>query len=588
MNIEQAMRAALQHRQAGQHAQAEKYLQHILAINPNHVPALIQLASLAQDFGHSQAAAELAERAIALQPNEPIAYLPLGAALRSLGRYDDAVTAMQKAIALNKRYWPAYVNLGVAHYDAGRNDLAESAYRKAIQLNPDSAEAQTSLGILLCRVNRLDEALMHTQRAVQLNNRLAEAHLNLGNVLRDLAKVREAIDEFQIAHNLNPADSDSLAQVLNLVNYLDLPPQQILNRYKQWSNAYTSHIDPQPINIEPTDGRRLRVGYVSPDFFEHPVARFIEPIVAHHDRSAFEIFCYHNSTKHDAATDRLKKLADHWHDVVRLSDAQLAELIRQHRIDILIDLAGFSPRHRLMMLAHKPAPVQISYLAHPATLALSAVEYRITDPVTDPPGNEAHYTEKLLRLECGFSCYEPPASAPEISELPAMKNGYITFGSLHKTMKLNAPVLDLWAKVVLAVPNSKLLLFRDTLTGSTRSAILKHVTMRGVAADRVIIENTLPAGQNWMAIYQRIDISLDVFPWTGHTTALRIDLDGCADDRTHGKNARPADGRFRADAAAIAGVHRADSGGVYRRREETGRRSRQVERPAPGIACAFS
>jgi predicted O-linked N-acetylglucosamine transferase (SPINDLY family) len=264
--------------------------------------------------------------------------------------------------------------------------------------------------------------------------------------------------------------------------------------------------------------RCLRVGYVSPDLRGHPVAFFLEPILAHHDRACIEGFCYAEVAAPDAITARLKSLAHGWRSTCGLSDAQVADLVRRDRIDILVDLAGHTRRHRLGAFARRPAPVQVTYLGYPCTTGLTAIDYLLTDAIADPPGEPPWSTEEPFRLPGGFCCYTPLADAPEVSPSPALRSGVVTFGSLHKPAKLNAAVLDLWADLLLGLPSARLLLIRSNLKGGLRERIHGHFTGRGVAAERVELSDAVEGGSHLRA-YHDIDVLLDVFPWCGHTTA---------------------------------------------------------------------
>lgn len=263
--------------------------------------------------------------------------------------------------------------------------------------------------------------------------------------------------------------------------------------------------------------RRLRVGYLSPDFRDHVQRFFTLPVLREHDRSNFEIVVYSGVKKPDGWTEKLKKEASEWHDVGLLDDAALAQKLRDDRIDVLVDLAMHMAGGRLKVLAVEPAPVQISWLAYPGTTGIGGTHYRITDPYLDPPDQPLKYTEKSLRLPHTFWCYDPLSKEPLVNELPALGSGYVSFGCLNNFMKVHRGVLELWATVLARVPNSRLVL-RAPL-GWARDLSLEVLGAAGIPPDRLEFVD-VQARVAYLASYQRIDIALDSFPYNGHTTSL--------------------------------------------------------------------
>ena len=266
--------------------------------------------------------------------------------------------------------------------------------------------------------------------------------------------------------------------------------------------------------------RRLKIGYVSPDFRGHSVAYFVEPLLKGHDRQAVEVFCYAEVTRPDTVTAHLQGLVDHWLVTVGLSDEELAERIRADGIDILVDLAGHTANNRLRVFARKPAPVQVTWLGYPNTTGLEAIDYRLVDAVTDPVGEaDAWASETLVRLEGGFLCYGGLKDAPEPTVPPCLKTGTVTFGSFNNPAKVSAATFDAWATLLSRLPQARLLLkgkpFADA---ATRALFLARLGERGVAAERVELVAWLPGTAAHLALYHRVDIALDPFPYNGTTT----------------------------------------------------------------------
>jgi predicted O-linked N-acetylglucosamine transferase (SPINDLY family) len=264
----------------------------------------------------------------------------------------------------------------------------------------------------------------------------------------------------------------------------------------------------------------LRIGYVSPDFVHHAVSYFVEPVLAAHNRAQIEVFCYADAPVADATTARLRGLSDQWRDIAPLNDAQVAELIRSDKIDILVDLAGHTARHRLLVFARRPAPIQLTWIGYPNTTGLETIDSRLTDAISDPLGQtEVFHTEKLVRLPEVFSCYKPSDQAPAVSELPAVKNGYVTFGSFNHFAKINPAVLDLWARLMVRLPSSRLFLKARSLADpETATGVRETFKRHGVAANRLTLCSDELSVAAHQSLYHGVDIALDPFPYNGTTT----------------------------------------------------------------------
>jgi protein O-GlcNAc transferase len=263
--------------------------------------------------------------------------------------------------------------------------------------------------------------------------------------------------------------------------------------------------------------RRLRIGYVGPTLRMNVIGLYLEPVLECHDRSAFEIVCYSDADRPDEVTARLRQHADLWHETAKLSDAELAAQVRRDRIDILVDLNLHMAASRLLMFARRPAPVQIAYLGYPTTTGLAAMDYAVSDVHLDPPGaGEQFYTEKLLRLPETLWCYKPPQGCPQVNELPALSNGFVTFGSLNNFAKTNDGVMEIWGRILNAVPGSKLAVMLEGGAVGNPSVMARFAHF-GITADRLLIFSSRPR-LKYLELYHQIDIALDPFPCPGHTT----------------------------------------------------------------------
>ena len=357
-------------------------------------------------------------------------------------------------------------HLGNALRDQGKLDEAVAAYRQAIRFKPDYAEAHSNLGNALKDQGKLDEAVAAYRQAIAIKPDQAEAHSNLGIALKDQGKLDEAVAAYRQAISIKPDYAEAHSNLLFSLNYHDKwTADRLFAEHREWDERHGRRISrPTAYANDREVGRRLKIGYVSPDFRRHSVAYFVEPLLKGHDRQAVEVFCYAEVKRPDTVTGELQRLADHWLVTVGLSDDELAARIRADGIDILVDLAGHTANNRLRVFARKPAPVQVTWLGYPNTTGLEAIDYRLVDAVTDPVGEaDAWASETLGRLEGGFLCYGALKDAPEPTVPPCLKTGTVTFGSFNNPAKVSAATLDAWATLLSRLPASALVAERKTL-----------------------------------------------------------------------------------------------------------------------------
>jgi predicted O-linked N-acetylglucosamine transferase (SPINDLY family) len=477
--------------------------------------------STLRELGRLEEAIAAYRQAVQHKPDYAEAYNNLGIALNDAGRLDEAMAAFRRTIELRPDHAEANNNLGVALNDKGERDEAIACYHRAIAIRPDYAEAHNNLGIALWGGGRLDEAIAAYRRAIEIQPDLAEAHSNLGTVYKDQGRINEAIDCFRRAVALRPDFSKAASNVVSTLNYHpDYDAQAILEEHRRWARQFAEPLAGQigPHQNDRTPDRRLRIGYVSPDFRNHPVGQTLLPLFTHRDRRQFEIVCYCDVRAVDPVTEQLKALADEWYPTVGLSDEQLADRVRGDRIDILVDLALHTAANRMLVFARKPAPVQVTAFGMPATTGLATIDYRLTDPYLDPPGaTDGDYSERSIRLPHCFWCYEPPGDTPPVGELPAWKNDFLTFGCLNQFVKVSRPALELWSSVLHAVPGARLVL--QCQSGSHRDDVLALFEAKGITRDRVEFVGKLPQLE-YFALYNAVDLSLDPFPYNGHTSSL--------------------------------------------------------------------
>jgi predicted O-linked N-acetylglucosamine transferase (SPINDLY family) len=520
--IQQIFQAAVAHHQAGRLAQAEKLYRQVLSLEPRHAEAMHYLGALATQGGRHDIAVELIRQSIALNPHSAVAHSNLAVALRENGQLEGAIAAAQIAVALDPEFPEAHNTLGVTLKLNRQNEQAIAAFAQAITLRPHYPEALSNLGNVLRDVGRLNEAVEAFHRAIALNPNHAKAHNNLGVTLRDQGRLDEAIAAFRRVIELQP---ELVATHSNLVYLMHYHPgydaKTIVAELRAWNRLHAEPLKPhiQAWPNDPDPKRRLRIGFVSPDFRNHVVGRNLLPLFGEFDRQRFEIICYAQVLRPDEITAPFQQCAAAWRTIVGVSDEQVARQIRQDRIDILVDLSLHSAQNRLLLFARKPAPVQATFAGYPGSTGLTAIDYRLSDPYLDPPDmDESVYSERTVRLPDTFWCYDPlDCSDIPVNALPALEIASITFGCLNNFCKVNDTMLAIWAEVLRQVRGSRLLLLAKQ--GDHRERTLAFLAGQGVEAGRVEFLDPR-ARRRYLELYHRIDLGLDSFPYNGHTTSL--------------------------------------------------------------------
>ncbi len=500
---------------------AENCFGEILQQTPEHALAHFNLGCIDQQRGRVENAAAHYRRAVASQPRHLGAWNNLGIVLKQLQQFKEAENCLREVVAVDPKSAIAHFNLGNLLREQERHNEAIDSYRSGLRLQPDHLESYINLGTALSGLGRLSEAEAEYQTALRLNPDYFEAHLNLASVLQLQGRFDEAAATHERAKQVNPACEAVQSNSLMLQLYrADVAPEEIFEQHRQWAGRFEARyaqIEPHPNRRDPE--RKLRIGYVSPDFRVHPVGFFIENILKHHDRAQFDVTCYAELPRGDRLTERICKNADRWRCTFQQPDDAVIRMIRADEIDILIDLAGHTSGNRLPVFAARPAPVQITYLGYGTTTGLPTMDYRLTDDVADPADERSLHTEELLRLPAGILCFAAPADAPDVSELPMQSNGHITFGSFNNLSKLSAPTLDLWAEVLRAVPESRLMLKnRSFADEDVRRRYQELFQQHGVEPDRVELVGPTKTIAEHLALYHRIDVGLDPFPYNGATT----------------------------------------------------------------------
>ena len=473
----------------GEQEEGMASLQRATDLMPDDMETLFVLGSTQKSRGQLEMARSSLSRVQAASPENVDVNIQLGDTLLELGRAEDAIACYRRVLDIAPDHFIAHNNLGNVHFNLGLFDIAVTCYRKALELQPDAAAIHSNLGAILRDIGEPTEGLKSIRQALEIAPEFTDARSNLlfiGHSLKDFSQSM-LLEEARVfgeivARNANPATS--------------------------W-------------NISVVPDRRLRIGFVSGDLCFHPVGFFIEGVLRALTTKVsgnLEIFAYMNSVRVDPVTERIKALCNNWREIFGLPDEEVARMIHKDEIDILIDLSGHSAKNRLPVFAWKPAPIQVSWLGYFDTTGVEAIDYLIADPFTLPESEEIYFTESIWRLPETRLCFTAPDINVTIRPLPALAEKRITFGCFNNLNKMGDAVVTLWARVLAAVPNSRLFLkARQLYQPQVRESVIEEFGRHGIDPSRLILEGP-ESRANYLAAYNRVDIGLDPFPYTGGTT----------------------------------------------------------------------
>jgi len=489
---------------------------------PKHPFAWKALGTILQQIDRPQDALVSIREAVLLGPKDAAAHNNLGNILRDLGHYSEAEISYRQAIALKPDFAEARSNLGNALQDLGRCSEAEISCRQAIALKPDFAEARSNLGNALRDLGRYSEAEISYRQAIALKPDYALFYSNLGNAVQDLGRYSEAEISYRRAMALKPDFAEANSNLLFSLNYADLSiNEERIEEAKKYGLKVSERAIPKFLEWNAVQQpKRLRIGFVSGDLKNHPVGYFIEGLISHLDREKFALFAFSATPVVDELTSRVKPYFQKWLPIYGMSDFEAAGTIHQNEIDILVDLSGHTSGNRLPVFSYKPAPVQVSWLGYFATTGLPEMDYLLGDPYVTPQSEAHHFSEKVWQLPETYLCFNPPSEQTLVSLLPALQNGFITFGCFNNLSKMSKEVVEVWGAILQAIPNSKLFLKTKQLNDSRIVAeVYSKFAVHGIASDRLLLEGSSPRAE-LLAAYNRVDIALDPFPYPGGTTSV--------------------------------------------------------------------
>jgi predicted O-linked N-acetylglucosamine transferase (SPINDLY family) len=403
--------------------------------------------------------------------------------------------------------------------------IAEDLCKSILKLGSDAflynfASVYNMMGGICENTGRISEAVQYLRKAMKTDPNIPEIWSNLAMDLVRTGQTQEGVALLRKAARKMPENTTLGSNFLLYLNYLpDVDQQMVFDEHNRWGQIRTpagrariSH------NNVPDSDRRLRVGYISPDFHNGSVAYFFESLLDGHNNKAVEVYGYGSVKSPDQITKRLKQKFDYYRDICGVDDEMAARMIEQDRIDILVDIAGHTNSNRLPVLTYKPAPIQISYLGYPNTTGSKAVDYRFTDSLADLPESQEFYTEELIFLPNGFLCYRPPDFAPPVAPLPAVQKGYVTFGSFNNNCKVSPLIMELWAKILKDNGNFRFLLkFQGGDDLELKNHYFRDFERLGIHREKVGIYGWKSPVEH-LDLYKDVDIALDTYPYHGTTT----------------------------------------------------------------------
>jgi predicted O-linked N-acetylglucosamine transferase (SPINDLY family) len=492
-----------------------------IQLSPSIADLHNNLGTALTQLGRLDEAGQSFQTALDMKPDFAEANNNLGSTLRSLNRAADAIPFFKKAIEIRSDFVEAHGNLAGALLDLNKSQDALEAVDAAIALKPNASQLHYLRGNILRDRQRFDDAIDATREALRLSPDYVAALTALGHSLLERGDLDEAMATMKRSVELKP-DPQMHSNVLMAVNYHPAcSPAEHLAAHQGWAELHEKPHIPKwkPHKNDPSPERRLKIGYVSPDFRGHSVSFFLGPILENHDREQFEIFGYAHLANTDMDTWRLRSCIDQWREIVARNPDQIAEQIRADQIDILVEVAGHTANNAMTTFVRKPAPVQINMIGFPSTTGLSSIDYRITDERCDPPGvSDPFNTEKLLRMPDIFWCYLPPQYAPDVAPLPALQSGTVTFTSVNNFAKVTPDVQRLWAAILRAVPHSRLIMQTTALAGEhTRKTVSARFAEEGISPDRFEFRRSTDF-QTFLKLLNESDFTLDPFPFNGGTT----------------------------------------------------------------------
>ncbi len=509
---------------ACEYDKALELYEELLATKPNSIEALTGKALCLFHLARFEEAVKFLQILLPFLPDSDQLKLLLAESLLQAKRTEDGRLCLEELVRKSPDNLDARLRLGKFYLDEDNYKAAYPHFVSVLKINSENSEALGYTGIVFIRFCQFDEAITVLSKAYKIDPDNALILNNLGRAFKMMGRQHDAMDWFRKAMLIEPNNACIISNYLFTLCYCEgLDPVFVAQEFFRLAPRCKPEGQqqmPVDINGKKRNRDKIRVGYVSGDFYTHSVCYFLEPVLQNHDRRKFEIFCYSVGRSHDATTDRLISLVDNWREMVAMPPVDLWQQIIKDQIDILVDLSGHTADNRLGAFSLRAAPIQVSWIGCPATTGLPEMDYYLTDHYCDPSGmTEQFFTERLCRFSRTFCCYLPPLTFPQISFSPCIRNGYITFGSFNNFAKVTQRQIKLWARILAAVPSSRLYLKSMSLGSSwVVNDVLEQFATKGVAKERLLVRGITETPQEHLGEYANVDIALDTYPYHGTTT----------------------------------------------------------------------
>ena len=521
--IKEMFASAIKEHQKNNLKTAEKFYKKILIEDPNHFDSIFLLGTLLLQTKKFDLAKQFLQKAIQIQPNHTEGIYNLGNTLRELGEFQKAINCYQKVIQINPNYIVAYNNLGTVFEELGDYQRAMICYQKILEIQPNHMDTYYNLGHVLNKLGDYQKAINYYEKAIQIQPDYVDAHFNLANTLKELGEFQKAVNCYQKALEYKPDYVDAHHNILFTLLYFDkADPKYILSKAKEFRFSLKPINDDllpkHQFNFKP---KKLIIGFVSGDFRQHPIGYFLLDTLKHLKEKNLELIAYSNFQKKDSLSFKLKSHFTNWREISNQNNMEVINQVRKDGIHILIDLSGHTNNNRLPIFINRPAPVQITWGGHSGgSTGIPEIDYVIGDPHVIPIKDAEHFTEKIFHLPNIWKCFTAPEFEVIIKELPAIKNGYITFGSFNNLLKINEGVISLWSRILKAIPKSKIFLKTKALNNLyLKKKIISNFEKNNINSNSVILEGTSPYKES-LASYNKVDIALDSFPFSGCITTF--------------------------------------------------------------------
>ena len=491
-----------------------------IKINPNYAQAYNNLGATLHKRNKISDAINSFKKATSLKPNFAEPFNNLGNIMFELGNFEEALSYFERTIEIKPDFEIIFANLGKTYLELGKKKEALDNFKKALKLKQDSPEIYNNIGVVYSALSRFDESLLSFKKAIELKPNHEKAYNNLGNLLNSLGRHDESSRAYHKAIKIKPDYSKAYSNLLfNLIYKTDFDPKLFLLEAKKFRKNCKSINNKIGFHHQyEKNPKKLRLGLVSSDFGNHPGGHFTLSTLRELSKKNFELIAYSSKDRKDEFSHHFKPLFSKWHSIEKKRDREVVEQIYKDGIHILMDMQGHSANNRLPIFIYKPAPIQATWLGQ-GTTGISEIDYFVGSPHITPKSEEKYYVEKILRLPEISQCFTVPDFDMRINELPALKNKFITFGCANKISKINDHVISLWAKILISIKNSKLLLKTKELDDQKIvENILFRFAQRNIGNDRLILKGKSKNRKDLLEIYNDIDIALDPFPFQGVTT----------------------------------------------------------------------